>query len=502
MGKAYQEFRIQVTANSADELWSIDLRKCPIPGLIGFKGAVKPVITRQQLNQLRRRDVWATGNLGLLRAIGQATWLSIMTPRLEAAFESCLDKAQREQQRLHITFILQDEGKRPTDDAIIRLAELPIEALFTEKYGFIGTSSWTPISRSLQIEPDAKPIKMPNPLRILVVVASPQDMQGVTATNEIKALEGALAPLKAENRIVLEFCDPPTKQELSARLARRNEPCHILHFIGHGGFGTTAADPTPQGYVTLVREEDHSRGMPLYAHDFATFLNGSMVRLVVLTACSTATPASPDELEMAGAFADVAQRLISGPSSLAALVAMQFDLETDAAPEFTGTFYKHLLDASYSLDEVATEARKAIIAKKNEGHRAWVAPTVYHRCRNGILFINKREEPKPEKIHPPVSKPEIDNNVLRDLADLLERSGRVDDDNARRALCMEIGIEPGDLNFLTASAPHTFALQCVFHLYKTGDLPTLEQLCDAIAPILKGVYAEKLVTIQTKIEAR
>ena len=93
-----------------------------------------------------------------------------MTPRLEAAFESCLDKAQREQQRLHITFILQDEGKRPTDDAIIRLAELPIEALFTEKYGFIGTSSWTPISRSLQIKPDAKPIKMPNPLRILVFV--------------------------------------------------------------------------------------------------------------------------------------------------------------------------------------------------------------------------------------------------------------------------------------------------------------------------------------------
>ena len=62
-----------------------------------------------------------------------------MTLRLEAALESCLDKAQREQQRLHITFILQDEGKRPTDDSIIRLAELPIEALFTEKYGFIGT---------------------------------------------------------------------------------------------------------------------------------------------------------------------------------------------------------------------------------------------------------------------------------------------------------------------------------------------------------------------------
>ena len=383
MFKEYEEFRIQVTVNPTDGQWAVYLSKCPISSSIGPQGPAKPIVTRQQLDQLRQTT---DSDYGLLRQIGQAVWQSLMTPKLEPTFEFCLAQAKRDNKGLHVTFVLQHEGAAPPDDSSIRLAELPVELLFKEIHGFIGTSSLTPISRSLQIEPDVAPIEISSPLRILVVVAAPKAIPGVGASTEIEALECALAPLKAENKIVLEFCDPPTKTELFNRLARRDEQYHMLHFIGHGGFGTTGGDPTPQGYISLVRENDNSKAMPLYANDFATFLHDSAVRLVVLTACSTARPASPDELEAAGALADVAQRLMTGPSNLAAVVAMQFDLETDTAPPFTGTFYKCLLDARYTLDEAVTEAREAIITKKTNGHRAWGAPTLYHRCKSGILF--------------------------------------------------------------------------------------------------------------------
>jgi CHAT domain len=110
------------------------------------------------------------------------------------------------------------------------------------------------------------------------------------------------------------------------------------------------------------------------------------VRLVVFSSCSSAAPTPMQEPYGMGAFDGLAQRIIGPDSAVRAVVAMQFDLESSAATAFSSTFYRKLLEPGRTLDEAVAQARLAIIVELGVGHRAWVTPTLYSRCRDGILF--------------------------------------------------------------------------------------------------------------------
>jgi hypothetical protein len=85
-----------------------------------------------------------------------------------------------------------------------------------------------------------------------------------------------------------------------------------------------------------------------------------------------------------------------------------------------------------------------------------------------------------------------------DLSDLLVRSGR-SHPASRRALCLETGVNPDDLTFCDA-APRDFAVQLVNQLDATGDVPALQALCTAIAPVFKGPFAAKLHALQCSLQ--
>ena len=114
------------------------------------------------------------------------------------------------------------------------------------------------------------------------------------------------------------------------------------------------------------------------------------MRLVVLSACSSAAPTPKQVEETVSPFEGVAQKLITGNSGVSAVVAMQFDLENKAAVEFSKSFYSHLLKPGLSLDEIVTMGRKAIMVSLDAGHRAWVNPVLYWRSKGCKVFeLNK-----------------------------------------------------------------------------------------------------------------
>jgi hypothetical protein len=92
-------------------------------------------------------------------------------------------------------------------------------------------------------------------------------------------------------------------------------------------------------------------------------------------------------------------------------------------------------------------------------------------------------------------RPELDWRLQ--LTDLLVRSGRASH-AAREALCLEIGSQPAELEFLVPSAPRTFATLLVRHLDETGNQEVLLRLCDALAMILRGEHAARLQTIRRR----
>ncbi|MFY9618251.1 MAG: CHAT domain-containing protein [Pyrinomonadaceae bacterium] len=414
----YEEFRLEISPSlRAPSGWDINLVKCPVADLAGDQGTVVPTFTRTQLLRLRNRHDWPS--LTELESIGQKVWESVMTADASAAFKASRAVMKAKNKGLRITVVMLGDNVNPAPGDEIRLSELPVEAL-CKNAQFFGTDLDTPISRTLQSEPTHDPFKVLIPLRVLVVVAAPADKPPAKADEEAKAIRDALAELAGPGGPVdLEFCEPPTRDELKKRLSR---PCHILHFIGHGGFDNFGADEIPDPYVSFV-QKDSNKSENVNAGDLTALLKNTGVRLLVLTACSSAAPTPDEEPYRIGAFDGLAQRVLAGVSDISATVAMQFDMESEAAVNFTRVFYENLLRPDKSLDEVVTLARRELAtnAKFGAGHRAWVTPTVYWRCKEGKVFdINtisvKPSEEAQRKIQALESQLIIYRRILSEMA--------------------------------------------------------------------------------------
>lgn len=392
----YEEFRIELTPNlQSAGTWNVNLVECPIKTLVGSKGVINPQFTRQQLRRLRSRSGWP--DPPTLKMIGQSVWNSVMTPQLDGAFEASLAflEAQAQGKRLRVTLVILGQGSETAGGNGIKLSELPVEALYKDAHQFLATDVKTPVSRSLQAKPDREPHRITLPLRVLIVVAAPNDKPPASVADESQAIRNALAMHAGlGGAIQLEFCEPPTRDELKKRLS--SKPYHILHFVGHGGFDIFGDVLNPRSYLCLIRS-DNSNSDPIDADDLANLLRNTGIRLVVFTACQSAAatpvdntiiPVVDDEPYNISAFEGIAQRILSGFSDVTAAVAMQFDLESEAAVNFTRVFYENLLRSEKNLDEVVTLARRelALLPRFGTGHRAWITPTVYWRCKDGKVF--------------------------------------------------------------------------------------------------------------------
>ncbi|MEZ4869839.1 MAG: hypothetical protein R3C14_51410 [Caldilineaceae bacterium] len=91
-------------------------------------------------------------------------------------------------------------------------------------------------------------------------------------------------------------------------------------------------------------------------------------------------------------------------------------------------------------------------------------------------------------------------DLLLGLTNLLVPSALVNDENARRTLCHDLGVTPTDLSFLSASTDRSFADQFVRYLYDKGCFDELIKLCEKMSHPSGGIYKEKLREYQTQLE--
>lgn len=492
----FNEFRIQVRADyPVPGSWAIQLVACPIPGLAGPKGTIQPSFTRRQLRRLRNRHGWP--NHGELVQIGSTVWKSLMTPELAAAFWNCLQRSRDQGKGLQITVVTlgseqRDEGSLTVDDPV-RLAELPVEALHHKREGFFATDLNSPICRGLQTEPDRVPTQTELPLRVLVAVATPTDKPSARAAEEVQAIHSALAPLTGPgNPLELDIYEQPTRSELVGRL----QSCHIFHFIGHGGFDPVGSDPTSQAYITLVGENGTESDW-LNAYDLSNILRNTEVQLVVFTACMSAAAMPDEEPYPIGAFDGMAQRLVSGISGVTGTVAMQFDMEADAAVTFSQAFYQHLLEPDRTLVEAVTLARKQVSVRMGLGHRAWVTPTVYCRGQGGRVF----RLAAPDKTAKKTVK--LNSSQRRKLRRVLLDCRYMEAPQLRRQIMSDMQRDYPEISFRASQDPLTEVAGVVDSCFAYGGVHCLEDFLrilegyeGAEADTMKAVWAawHELVT--------
>lgn len=375
----FDEFRISIQPDIAHPgWWSVQVRQCPLDPLIGWTTSIQSKFTRDDLAHLRNNT--AAPDLPRLKRLGQAVLESIMSETVAMGLDVSAWYAGQHARGLRVVVSMIGD---PRPDSDISFHELPVEAAFHRKLDFLGNSERTPVSRGVASMPDRNPRPVHPPVRLLVVAPEPSDMKSTSASEERESIQRALDQLVQSGAVRIEFCVPPTLRELRSRL---EQGFHIVHFIGHGDFDRAGLDPTPQPHLYFEDDTPRRRRHAADAERLYSALSSGNVPLIVLTACSTAAASPNGPSYPVTAFESLAQTLMERQLGPSAVIAMQFDFSPDAGEIFSRALYEKLLRPNCCLDAAVASARMALADHFSIGHRAWITPVVYWRCKDARLF--------------------------------------------------------------------------------------------------------------------
>ncbi len=309
------------------------------------------------------------------KIFGKALYEAVFKGEVGEIWRRSLDDAKKRKMGLRLRLRLTN---------VPELAYLPWEYLYDPRYRrFFCHSNQTPIVRYLELAERDSELAVRLPLRILVVMANPNDLtQQLDVEAEWQKLAADLHELQERKLVVLERIEQATVANLQSRL-RQDEPVHVLHFIGHGLF-----DPQSQtGGLLLVNEQGSSNYIS--AEQLGTLLGDHPPRLVFLNACEGATTSTDDPI------AGTAQHLFL--QGIPVVIAMQFAVTDLAATELAQQFYKALTEGA-PVDAALAEARKAIYTRGSI--MEWGTPVLFMRTPDGYLFDVKELLPTPDCPYP------------------------------------------------------------------------------------------------------
>jgi len=261
------------------------------------------------------------------------------------------------------------------------LHDLPWEYLYNPQFDqFLALSKDTPIIRYIELPYSTRALPVKTPMKILVMISSPDGYPALDVAKEWDKLNHALSPMIDQDLVILDKLENPTLSALQKRL--RQEQVHIFHYIGHGKYFEDKQDGM------LLLEDEYGRGKPTSGQHLGAILHDHHhLRLVVLNACEGARTSTEDP------YAGVAQTLVR--QGIPAVLAMQFEIFEDAAMTLAQEFYSAIVDG-YPVDAALSEARKAIFASNNDVE--WGTPVLFMRTPNGVLFRPETPEEKEARL--------------------------------------------------------------------------------------------------------
>lgn len=271
------------------------------------------------------------------------------------------------------------------------LAALPWEFLYDAREGsFLAAAPETALVRYVPMRLPARPTAVQGPLRVLAVVASPNDLAPLDVERERAIVREALAERMAAGQIQLQILEHATVAAIND--AMRNFRPHIFHFVGHSYV------EQGRGFVLLESDDGHAYAVDETA--FQAFFGGAQeARLAVLNACQSAVVSRDQTL------LGLAPRLLQ--RQLGAVVGMQFPIPDGTALVFAREFYR-CVALGYPVDTAVSEARKGILQEVGPDAQDWGIPVLYLRAQDGRLFQVEQPTaslplpaPPPEPVRPP-----------------------------------------------------------------------------------------------------
>lgn len=290
-----------------------------------------------------------------VREFGGRLFETVFANQVRGFFFNSLASARNQNMGLRIRFDLQD---------VPELANLPWELLYeasTER--FYALSNETPIIRFVNLPGPTPPLRVSQPLRMLVMIAEAHRSIPIDGQRKWIELQDALKSLIEQGKLVLEILERVTLERLQFAL-RQNE-YHIMHLIGQvGGEGAILLEHENRG-VNRVRGETLGR----------IFGEHPSLRLVRLNLSQFATDPVG---EPSGNFA---RALVQ--QGITAVVNTEFPISDAANVALVRELYSGLTE-NIPIDLAITQARKAIYLEENEIE--WASPVLYTRTTDSVIF--------------------------------------------------------------------------------------------------------------------
>jgi formylglycine-generating enzyme required for sulfatase activity len=340
-----------------------------------------------RMGQSRRglRQPFDSGELQAIKQCGESLFDAVFSGDIHTCFVMSRELAREQGKGLRIRLHIE----------VPEFHDYPWELLYNSKTNqFLALSNDTPVIRYFELPFPEHPLSLKPPLKMLVMISSPEGFPPLDVEEEWNKLTSALQPLVECGMIVLERLVRPTLGDLQKAL--RRDDFHIFHFIGHGKFITHRQD----GVLLLEEDMNERRGRPVSGQYLGILLHDHQsLRLVVLNACEGARTSQSDP------YAGVAQSLVQ--QGIPAVIAMQFPIFEDSAIKFANEFYGAIAD-EFPVDAAMSEARKAIFTTGNETE--WATPVLFMNAPDGKIFKLYKEQgetplPAPEPAPVPVPAP-------------------------------------------------------------------------------------------------
>ncbi|WP_441286193.1 CHAT domain-containing protein [Sorangium sp. KYC3313] len=290
-----------------------------------------------------------------LRIFGERLYEAVFVNDVRASLAGCMSRAQDQGAGVRIRLRLDD---------VPELSQLPWEYLY-DRSNQTYLAFETPIVRHMQLPGPPSAVQIRPPIRMLVMISSPQDLAQLDVEEEWKKISGAL-----RNSSELEVTRVPKASLEDLQRCLQTKSYHMFHFIGHGGFSEDTQEPV------LMLEDEMGNSFPATREMMKVALSHKSLRLVVLNSCEGARADSRDP------FAGMAQGLVQ--RNIPAVTAMQFRITDKGAIKFASAFYGAIAN-NLPVDNALVEARKAMFFDMNPTE--WGTPVLFMRGNDGRLFL-------------------------------------------------------------------------------------------------------------------
>ena len=303
-----------------------------------------------------------------IEQFGTALYNTVFTKEIDSVFRRSWEKARVEMRELRIRLRFD----------VPEFQTIPWEYLYhPDLEQFLALSNDTPLIRYIDLDRAIEPLTVRPPLKILVMISSPEGFPKLDVEKQWQGLNKALGPMIKRGLVELHRLEKPTLDQLQEALQEDNY--HVFHYIGHGKY----FEKSKEGKLLL--EDDEGKGKAYSGDDLKTFLlDQENLRLVILSACEGARTSSEDP------YSGVAQTLVL--QGIPAVIAMQFEIFEDAAIKFSKKLYETIVEDGYPVEAAVSEARKAISLEGNKTE--WGIPVLFTRSPDNVLF-NKPDQEQP-----------------------------------------------------------------------------------------------------------